>query len=232
MIEFIDTFFYSLSESQSITTPHYKWLPKTRSILILSLSDLIRFCTTYIVSRRTHRKHIRCQAIDICEPHRKHLFCCQECLFIGPLPSNRPTCHNIIVPSNPSSHKWFFFSNSRLKFCYAFLSCWDWSSSLWNFIQFSSLSQRLVRPHYRCWPCYSYDHCVGIRVAVIRGHPPVISWRRQFFWHGVVCVTSERERSPPLTSPVLSYTLLITLLLLLLMCFRISDTFQTLVPII
>jgi hypothetical protein len=45
-------------------------------------------------------------------------------------------------------------------------------------------------------------------------------------------MTSERERSPPLTSPVPSYTLLITLLLLLLMCFRISDTFQTSVPVI
>jgi hypothetical protein len=40
---------------------------------LISLSDLIRFYTTYIVSRRTHRKH--------------H-FCCQECVFICPLPSN------------------------------------------------------------------------------------------------------------------------------------------------
>jgi hypothetical protein len=24
--------------------------------------------------------------MDICEPHRKQLFCCQECVFIGPLP--------------------------------------------------------------------------------------------------------------------------------------------------
>jgi hypothetical protein len=34
--------------------------------------------TTYIISRRTHRKHIRCPARDICEPYRKHLFlyCC------------------------------------------------------------------------------------------------------------------------------------------------------------
>jgi hypothetical protein len=31
-----------------------------------------------MVSRRTHRKHIRCPEMDICEPHRKHLFnyCC------------------------------------------------------------------------------------------------------------------------------------------------------------
>jgi hypothetical protein len=34
--------------------------------------------TTYTVSTRLHRKHIRCPAMDICEPHRKHLFlyCC------------------------------------------------------------------------------------------------------------------------------------------------------------
>jgi hypothetical protein len=28
----------------------------------------------YIVSRRIHRKHIRCPAMDISEPHRRHLF--------------------------------------------------------------------------------------------------------------------------------------------------------------
>jgi hypothetical protein len=27
-------------------------------------------------------------AMDICEPHRKHLFWCQECVFIGLLPGN------------------------------------------------------------------------------------------------------------------------------------------------
>jgi hypothetical protein len=59
--------------------------------------------------------------------------------------------------------------------------------------------------------------CMGIRPLLIRGSARM---------------TSKRERSPPLTSPALSYTLLITLLPLLLMCFRISDTFQTLVPII
>jgi hypothetical protein len=26
-----------------------------------------------------HMKHIRCPAMDICEPHRKHLFCC--CIY-------------------------------------------------------------------------------------------------------------------------------------------------------
>jgi hypothetical protein len=34
--------------------------------------------------------------MDICEPHRKHFFCCQECIFIGPLPNNGSTCHRII----------------------------------------------------------------------------------------------------------------------------------------
>jgi hypothetical protein len=33
--------------------------------------------TTYKVSRRTHRKHIRCLPMDISEPHRKYFFCCQ-----------------------------------------------------------------------------------------------------------------------------------------------------------
>jgi hypothetical protein len=35
---------------------------------------LIRFCTTYIVSRRAYGKHIHCPPMDICEPHRKHRF--------------------------------------------------------------------------------------------------------------------------------------------------------------
>jgi hypothetical protein len=30
--------------------------------------------TTYIVSRRSHRKHICCPAMAMCEPYRKHLF--------------------------------------------------------------------------------------------------------------------------------------------------------------
>jgi hypothetical protein len=40
---------------------------------------LIYDWTTYIVSRRTHRKHIRCPAMDICEPYRKHLF--PHCIY-------------------------------------------------------------------------------------------------------------------------------------------------------
>jgi hypothetical protein len=47
--------------------------------LSLSLSQfsdklLIYDWTTYIVSRRNHTKHIRCPAMDICEPHRKRRF--------------------------------------------------------------------------------------------------------------------------------------------------------------
>jgi hypothetical protein len=49
------------------------------------------------VSRRTHRKHIRFQTMDICEPHRKHFFCCQKCVFIGPLPSSGSTCHIMLL---------------------------------------------------------------------------------------------------------------------------------------
>jgi hypothetical protein len=67
------------------------------------ISDLSRFCTTYIVSRRTDRKRIRCPAVDICEPQTKYLLCCQECVFIGPLPNNGSTCHNIFK-------KVFFFN--------------------------------------------------------------------------------------------------------------------------
>jgi hypothetical protein len=39
---------------------------------------LIYDWTNYIVSRRTHRKHIQYPAMDMCEPHRKHRFlsCC------------------------------------------------------------------------------------------------------------------------------------------------------------
>jgi hypothetical protein len=64
--------------------------------------SLIWFCTTYIVSRRAYRKHIRCPAMDICELYRKHLFFCQKCVFIGPLPSNRYICYNI------NQTNWFY----------------------------------------------------------------------------------------------------------------------------
>jgi hypothetical protein len=50
-------------------------LPRTRSFLVVVLRvTLIYDWTIYIVSRRIHRKHIRCLAMDICEPHRKHHF--------------------------------------------------------------------------------------------------------------------------------------------------------------
>jgi hypothetical protein len=63
------------------------WLPRTRSILVLVLrltSDL--WLDNLRVSRRTHRKHIRCTAMDICEPHRKHLFL--YCCIYSPMHSN------------------------------------------------------------------------------------------------------------------------------------------------
>jgi hypothetical protein len=77
---------------------------------------LIYDWTTYIVSRRIHRKHIRCPAMDICEPHRKSLFlyCCiysalhnnrsypnVACVFVAVgrcLPSRcPPTSLNVII---------------------------------------------------------------------------------------------------------------------------------------
>jgi hypothetical protein len=67
----------------------------------------------YIVSRWTHRKHIRCLAMDICEPHRKHFlpylsYCCVRVLWA--LPSNRYPivplvcfCGNVFSDPLPSS---------------------------------------------------------------------------------------------------------------------------------
>jgi hypothetical protein len=96
MIAFINTF-YNLSQSQSITITHNQSTAEdSLHSCSHSHSDLIRFCTTYIqVLRRIHRRHVRCPAMDICEPHRKHLLCCQECVFIGLLSSNGSTCHNM-----------------------------------------------------------------------------------------------------------------------------------------
>jgi hypothetical protein len=42
----------------------------------LSFWLLIYDWTTYVVSRRTHKQHIRCPVMDICKRHRKHLFFC------------------------------------------------------------------------------------------------------------------------------------------------------------
>jgi hypothetical protein len=55
------------------------------SFLLPQLWSPTLFCTTYeyIISRR---------------PHRKHRFCCQECVFIGPLPSSGcPLLSRIVV---------------------------------------------------------------------------------------------------------------------------------------
>jgi hypothetical protein len=57
-----------------------------------SLSDLILLCTTYIVSRQTHTKHIHCLALKI-------LYCWLRIfvagLFAESFASNGSTCHNI-----------------------------------------------------------------------------------------------------------------------------------------
>jgi hypothetical protein len=90
------------NNSQSIfSRPLLPWLPRTRPILIPVLRLLIYDWTTYIVSRRIRRKHIRYPAMDMCEPHGKHLFCCQKCVLIGPLPSNGSTFHNLIYTYPP-----------------------------------------------------------------------------------------------------------------------------------
>jgi hypothetical protein len=68
--------------------------PSSHSRSCSLLLSLISFFVLLIVSRRIHRKHIRCPATDICEPYRKHLFCLQR-VFISPLPSNGSTCYNI-----------------------------------------------------------------------------------------------------------------------------------------
>jgi hypothetical protein len=79
-----------------------------------SHSDLIRFCITYAVSRRTHRKYIRCPAMNICEPlllllylqrveQQRKLsdFCrrilCRGKVFTELLPRNGSTCHILII---------------------------------------------------------------------------------------------------------------------------------------
>jgi hypothetical protein len=50
-------------------------LPRTRSILVLVYDWLLIYdWTTYVVKRRTHRKHIRCPAMDIWELHRKNIY--------------------------------------------------------------------------------------------------------------------------------------------------------------
>jgi hypothetical protein len=86
MTWFINTFFTTsfkrnhYNNSQSIfSRTLLPWPPRTRSILVLIL---ISFGS---VSRWTDRKHIRCPAMDICEPHRKHLFiyCIYSALHIN-----------------------------------------------------------------------------------------------------------------------------------------------------
>jgi hypothetical protein len=53
--------------SKSKSNSHCDWRSVSKSWCRYLLLYLIRFCTTYIVSRRT-------SAMDICEPHRKHRF--------------------------------------------------------------------------------------------------------------------------------------------------------------
>jgi hypothetical protein len=120
------------NKSQSIfSRTLLPWLPRTRSILVLVLqmaSDL-QLDYLYIFSRRTHRKHIRCPAMNICELHRKDLFlyCCiysalhsngrysiVACVFVAAgmcLPGHcLSTCHNMFWPTY-----YFFRRHMHLK---------------------------------------------------------------------------------------------------------------------
>jgi hypothetical protein len=58
--------------------PWRYWTPPPHGTHTFSFYDW----TTYIVSRKIHIKHIRCPAVDICEPHRKHhfLYCISSAL--------------------------------------------------------------------------------------------------------------------------------------------------------
>jgi hypothetical protein len=58
---------------------------------------LIYDWTIYIVLRQNHRKHICCPTMDICEPHRKHLFLC--CCIYSALHGNGsyPTVASVFV---------------------------------------------------------------------------------------------------------------------------------------
>jgi hypothetical protein len=48
------------------------WLKSQSYVTTDSSVDqsVLEYWTTYIISRRTYRKHIRCPAMDICEPHK------------------------------------------------------------------------------------------------------------------------------------------------------------------
>jgi hypothetical protein len=112
--------------TQSITITHSRssaepFFLERRGLAPFSFSFydwlLIYDWTTYIASRRTYRKHIRCLAMDIGKEHRKHLFlyciyarCIatevtrllpayslpRECVYQS-LPSNGSTYHSIVL---------------------------------------------------------------------------------------------------------------------------------------
>jgi hypothetical protein len=73
------------------------WLPSTCSSFVLILVLRLTWFESVPLSRRILRKNIHFPAIDVCEPDRKYIFYCQECVFIGPLLINGSTCHNIFM---------------------------------------------------------------------------------------------------------------------------------------
>jgi hypothetical protein len=82
--------------------------------------------------------------MDICELHRKHLFFCQECVFIGPLTSYGSTCHNITKVESMNllelqcirfrSHVKRVFAGHYMNLRYAYRSLIHSSMSLQRFV--------------------------------------------------------------------------------------------------
>jgi hypothetical protein len=79
----------------------------------LTINDCLRldpflFSFDSVLSRGGPIVNIRCPAMDICEPHRKHLFCYQAFMFIGPLPSSVSTWHTMLNILT-DFHRWFHY---------------------------------------------------------------------------------------------------------------------------
>jgi hypothetical protein len=81
----------------------YYCLTVTALLLWGALSDERTGPGCIVSGRTTAQKHLRCTAMDICEPHRKHLlrqrlYCCVSVLRA--LLRNESICHNMIHAQN------------------------------------------------------------------------------------------------------------------------------------
>jgi hypothetical protein len=113
MIGFIDTFTTTHNHNQlRYLTQNLQPNPSslTAKYTVHSHSDLILFCTTYVVSRQAHRKHVCCVALDVLYSYVYNVVACQQklsdyCLhmhccgneFTASLPSDVFTCHNMLL---------------------------------------------------------------------------------------------------------------------------------------